>query len=140
MTRDPLPYHLIQQGVITHSVSITNNDPAMLAPRHPDYADQQQRSMIDTYLVDVLAVTVMALPLCIIHAVDEVQQIIVPCGRAQDCALTANNSNCLILWVRRSAAKKQKRQDGGIKLCDMTLRESVLTTETDCVHGFCCSA
>lgn len=36
-------------------------DPAMLAPRLPDYAEQQQRSMIDTYLVDGLAVAVMAL-------------------------------------------------------------------------------
>lgn len=49
--------------MITHSVSITNNDPAaaMLARRLPDYAEQQQRSMIDIYLVDELAVTVMAL-------------------------------------------------------------------------------
>lgn len=60
--------------MITHSVSITNNDPpAMLAPRLPDYAEQQQQSMIDTYLVDGLAVTVLALPMCIIHAAGKVQ-------------------------------------------------------------------
>lgn len=58
--------------------------------------------------------------MCIIQALDEVQQLIVPCGRAQDCAAMT------VAVMHHSLGKEKCRKKGekarrDMKLCDMIL-------------------